>query len=44
MDDFESMKTTPWEGVRNYEARNLMRAMKKGDKVGSSYFRLGSLD
>ncbi len=27
-------RTTPWEGVRNYQARNLMRDdMKKGDLV-----------
>ncbi|MBW2448406.1 MAG: EVE domain-containing protein [Deltaproteobacteria bacterium] len=26
-------KTTCWEGVRNYQARNLMREMKKGDDV-----------
>jgi len=26
-------KTTCWEGVRNYQARNLMREMKKGDEV-----------
>lgn len=25
--------TTSWEGVRNYQARNLMREMKKGDMV-----------
>lgn len=25
-------KTTAWEGVRNYQARNNMRAMKKGDR------------
>jgi predicted RNA-binding protein with PUA-like domain len=24
-------KTTCWEGVRNYQARNFLRAMKKGD-------------
>lgn len=24
-------KTTFWEGVRNYQARNFLRAMKKGD-------------
>lgn len=24
-------KTTGWDGVRNYEARNFMKAMKKGD-------------
>ena len=26
-------KTTCWSGVRNYQARNFMRAMKKGDCV-----------
>lgn len=33
VDDFDSVKTTPWEGVRNAEARNLMKEMKVGDKV-----------
>ncbi|GJE87441.1 EVE domain-containing protein [Phanerochaete sordida] len=33
VDDFESMKTTPWEGVRNAEARNLMKEMQAGDRV-----------
>ncbi|KAL0950049.1 hypothetical protein HGRIS_010057 [Hohenbuehelia grisea] len=33
VEDFEAIKTTPWEGVRNYEARNLMREMKVGDKA-----------
>ncbi|KAI0686781.1 PUA-like domain-containing protein [Cytidiella melzeri] len=33
VDDFEAMKTTPWEGVRNAEARNLMKEMCVGDKV-----------
>ncbi|KAI1795070.1 PUA-like domain-containing protein [Ganoderma leucocontextum] len=33
VDDFEAAKTTPWEGVRNAEARNLMKEMKVGDKV-----------
>lgn len=33
VDDFENVKTTPWEGVRNAEARNLMKEMKVGDKV-----------
>ncbi|KAI0650841.1 DUF55-domain-containing protein [Trametes meyenii] len=33
VDDFESVGTTPWEGVRNAEARNLMKEMKVGDKV-----------
>ncbi len=26
-------KTTAWDGVRNYQARNLLREMKKGDQV-----------
>ncbi len=26
-------KKTSWDGVRNYEARNAMRAMKKGDTL-----------
>ena len=34
IDDLKSQKTTPWEGVRNYQARNFMRdEMKKGDLV-----------
>jgi predicted RNA-binding protein with PUA-like domain len=34
VDDFEAAGTTPWEGVRNPEARNLMKEMQVGDKVG----------
>ncbi len=26
-------KTTSWDGVRNYQARNFMREMRKGDRV-----------
>ncbi len=26
-------RTTSWDGVRNYQARNFMRAMHKGDQV-----------
>ena len=26
-------KTTCWEGVRNYQARNFLRAIKKGDRA-----------
>ena len=26
-------RTTSWDGVRNYQARNFMRAMKPGDQV-----------
>ena len=27
----QSDKTTPWDGVRNFEARNNLRTMKRGD-------------
>jgi predicted RNA-binding protein with PUA-like domain len=30
-DDFVADGSTYWDGVRNYEARNNLRAMKKGD-------------
>ncbi|WP_430897086.1 MULTISPECIES: EVE domain-containing protein [unclassified Paraflavitalea] len=30
-DQFENDKQTFWDGVRNYAARNNLRAMKKGD-------------
>lgn len=33
VDDFESVKTTSWEGVRNHQAKNYMKAMQVGDKV-----------
>ncbi|KAN0097583.1 PUA-like domain containing protein [Tylopilus felleus] len=33
VDDFESVGSTSWEGVRNYEARNLMKEMALGDKI-----------
>jgi len=26
-------RTAPWDGVRNYQARNFMRAMQRGDRV-----------
>lgn len=32
-DTFAKDKTTFWDGVRNYAARNHMQAMKKGDTV-----------
>ncbi len=32
-DQFVTDKQTYWDGVRNYAARNNMRAMKKGDQV-----------
>ena len=30
---FAQEKTTAWTGVRNFQARNNLRAMKKGDRV-----------
>ena len=30
---FEKDGSTYWDGVRNYQARNNLKAMKKGDKV-----------
>lgn len=32
-DQFEKDKQTFWDGVRNYAARNHLKAMKKGDQV-----------
>ncbi len=34
IDHLEANRTEPWDGVRNYQARNMMRdEMKKGDRV-----------
>ena len=33
IDDLERVGTEPWTGVRNYQARNFMRAMQPGDGV-----------
>jgi predicted RNA-binding protein with PUA-like domain len=33
IDDLERDKQYVWDGVRNYQARNLMRTMQKGDLV-----------
>lgn len=33
LDDLERDESTCWEGVRNYQARNLMRDMRVGDLV-----------
>ena len=30
---FEKDRSTYWDGVRNYQARNNLKAMKKGDKL-----------
>jgi len=31
--DLEKEKETLWDGIRNYQARNFMRKMKRGDKA-----------
>jgi predicted RNA-binding protein with PUA-like domain len=33
IDDLRDRKVEPWDGVRNFQARNYMRAMAKGDEV-----------
>jgi predicted RNA-binding protein with PUA-like domain len=34
IDDLKRVRVEPWDGVRNYQARNMMRdEMKKGDEV-----------
>jgi len=34
VDDLQRQRTTSWEGVRNYQARNFMRdGMKRGDRA-----------
>ena len=33
IDDLERVRTEPWNGVRNYQARNFMRQMQVGDGV-----------
>lgn len=33
IDDLKRDKRTAWEGVRNYQARNFMREMERGDLV-----------
>lgn len=33
IDDLKRDRTTSWEGVRNFQARNFMREMQVGDKV-----------
>lgn len=31
IDDLKARPSEPWDGVRNYQARNFMKEMKKGD-------------
>jgi len=33
IDDMKRDKTTDWDGVRNYQARNLMKDMEKGEEA-----------
>ena len=33
IDDLRTRKVEPWNGVRNYQARNYIRTMRRGDEV-----------
>jgi predicted RNA-binding protein with PUA-like domain len=33
IDDFARSRVTDWTGVRNYQARNFLKAMKRGEEV-----------
>lgn len=33
VDDWKQDKVTMWDGVRNYQARNFIKDMKKGDEI-----------
>lgn len=33
IDDLRERKVEPWNGVRNYQARNFIRTMQRGDEV-----------
>lgn len=33
IDDLARRKVEPWDGIRNYQARNFIRAMRRGDGV-----------
>jgi len=33
IDDLRTRKLEPWNGVRNYQARNFIRSMQRGDEV-----------
>ena len=33
IDDLKRVKVEPWNGVRNYQARNFIRTMQRGDAV-----------
>ena len=40
IDTLKNDGTTLWDGIRNYQARNFMRSMNKGDKVFFLSFEL----
>ncbi|AEF54203.1 EVE domain-containing protein [Marinomonas posidonica] len=33
IDDLAKMQVSPWDGVRNYQARNFMKSMQLGDQI-----------
>ena len=43
IDDFARDRTTHWEGVRNFKARNYMRSMTVGDGVFFYHSNAGSI-
>ena len=40
-DDLKERGVAPWDDVRNYQARNNMKAMKKGDQVFFYHSNIG---
>ncbi len=40
-DDLKAKGTAPWDDVRNYQARNNMKAMKKGEQVFFYHSNIG---
>jgi predicted RNA-binding protein with PUA-like domain len=40
-DDLVTRKTAAWDDVRNYQARNNMKAMKKGDQIFFYHSNIG---
>lgn len=40
-DDLVARKIAPWDDVRNYQARNNMKAMKKGDQIFFYHSNIG---
>ena len=40
IDDLEKEGTAEWDGVRNYQARNIMQRMKVGNQVCCCLYKL----